>query len=296
MVLLGAGASRAAFPDGEGTGSKLPLMQDFVDIVGLRPFLEQAGLGEMCNGNFEKIYSELALQSEKKNVLKELEQRIERYFSDMSLPDKATIYDRLLVSLRPKDAVFTFNWDPFLFDAHQRNRGKVSLPEIFFLHGNVRINVPLLYPVREKNYTSNPHIKRSWDEAKRLFKDSFTFTVFGYSAPDSDKDAMELLKRAWLEESEREFEHIEIIDTAPNPALEDKWKDFIPTGHGQLRKTFEESRIARWPRRSCESLFFPSVEGKPCAGISFPEGDNLACIRKRAQEIEQYEKNITNDA
>jgi len=42
-----------------------------------------------------------------------------------------------LLSLRKKDAVCTFNWDPFLYDAWIRNR-HLDLPEIFFLHGNVR--------------------------------------------------------------------------------------------------------------------------------------------------------------
>lgn len=49
-----------------------------------------------------------------------------------------TVYDQLLVSLRPTDAVFTFNWDPFLFDAYKRNHLAVALPPIFFLHGNLR--------------------------------------------------------------------------------------------------------------------------------------------------------------
>lgn len=46
---------------------------------------------------------------------------------------------RKLLALREKDTIFTFNWDPFLFDAYQRNRHAVSLPSIYFLHGNVRI-------------------------------------------------------------------------------------------------------------------------------------------------------------
>lgn len=33
IVLLGAGASRAAFPNGEGTGKHLPLMSDFAKTL-----------------------------------------------------------------------------------------------------------------------------------------------------------------------------------------------------------------------------------------------------------------------
>jgi hypothetical protein len=32
----------------------------------------------------------------------------------LELPDHPTVYDHLLLSLRKKDAIFTFNWDPFL--------------------------------------------------------------------------------------------------------------------------------------------------------------------------------------
>ena len=73
--------------------------------------------------------------------MKEIEKRIDAYFSSLRIPREATKYDFLLLSLREKDAIFTFNWDPFLFDAYKRNAHIASLPEIFFLHGNVRIGI-----------------------------------------------------------------------------------------------------------------------------------------------------------
>ena len=39
LVVLGAGASRAAFPDGDKNGKRLPLMADLVDTLGLRSLL-----------------------------------------------------------------------------------------------------------------------------------------------------------------------------------------------------------------------------------------------------------------
>lgn len=44
LVLLGAGASLAAFPDGDATAHKLPLMSNFVDVVGLHEILDSAGI------------------------------------------------------------------------------------------------------------------------------------------------------------------------------------------------------------------------------------------------------------
>ncbi|MFQ5664711.1 MAG: hypothetical protein ACE5HL_12880, partial [Terriglobia bacterium] len=38
------GARSAAFPSGDATGKRLPLMQDFLDIVLLRALIRQAGL------------------------------------------------------------------------------------------------------------------------------------------------------------------------------------------------------------------------------------------------------------
>src|SRR3972149_9657731 len=139
LVLLGAGASKAAFPDGDANGRCVPLMDELVNVVELGQPLEQAGINLTQERNFEVIYSKLKQNPELAHIAQKIELRIDDYFSSLSLPDKATIYDRLLLSLRPADAIFTFNWDPFLFDAYQRNRTAVSLPGIFFLHGNVRI-------------------------------------------------------------------------------------------------------------------------------------------------------------
>ena len=130
------------------------------------------------------------------------------------------IYDHLLLSLRRKDAIFTFNWDPFLFDAWVRNQ-RFYLPEIFFLHGNVRaaycpshrtrwgaqsvhcpecrtrfVPTELLYPVKDKNYASDQFIATQWEAAKWFLENAFTLTIFGYGAPNSDTEAVDLMKSA----------------------------------------------------------------------------------------------------
>jgi hypothetical protein len=313
VVLLGAGASRAAFPNGDATGKRLPVMSDFIEILRLEPLVGHAGFGGVQHGNFEAIYSQLAIEPRHAETIRNIERQIVAYFSNLSLPSSATIYDRLLISLRPTDAVFSFNWDPFLFDAYQRNRDAVPLPEIFFLHGNVRIgsclqhdrwgprkercpdcgelfiDTPLFYPIAQKNYSSDPFISRSWEAAKVLLRDAFTLTIFGYSAPTSDADAVELLRSAWTGDSKRAFEHIEIIDTAPQPLLHARWASFTPTLHYHIKATFEESRIARWSRRSCESLWFPMTQGEPCEEFPLPSTDSLVDLQAYAREIARYE-------
>ncbi len=58
VVLLGAGASRAAFPKGDANGLRLPLMSDFVETVsGLADYLRANGI---CHdGNIETLYKKL---------------------------------------------------------------------------------------------------------------------------------------------------------------------------------------------------------------------------------------------
>ena len=193
---------------GDAAGRRLPVMTDLVDVVGLQHLVEEVGRDYTKESNFEAIYGQLALEPSHLNLLGEIERRVDEYFAALSLPSQANLYDRLLVSLRPKDAVFTFNWDPYLFDAYQRNRVAVPLPEIFFLHGNVRIGAcasPTIAGAlgtsavriasrpwqtylcstqsNGKTISSDPYIHRIWEAANILFKEALTLTIFGYDAP-----------------------------------------------------------------------------------------------------------------
>jgi hypothetical protein len=193
-------------------------MSDFVQILDLGGALKQAGMDS--GENFEAVYSRLASDPSARALLQELEHRISDYFSALALPTTATHYDRLLLSLRSKDVIATFNWDPFLLDAYWRNHGVVQgkLPGLYFLHGNVRAgscpdhdewgnkfavcrqcgkphaDVPLLYPIAKKDYSTNRYIASAWEEVRSSLSSAFTFTIFGYGAPDSDADAVRLLR------------------------------------------------------------------------------------------------------
>lgn len=313
VVLLGAGASLAAFPNGDKNGLKLPIMIDFVEVLGLEQLLKKNNI--QTSGNFEDIYSNIT----NKNLKKEIENKIYDYFSQLKLPEKVTDYDRLLLSLRNKDAIFTFNWDPFLFDAYARNRNITSLPEIFFLHGNVSIaacinhsefgshylsctmcgnpfqKVPLLYPIQKKDYSnSNNYIKESWNAAEKIFSNAFTLTIYGFSAPNSDVEAVTLLKTAWYARSNRQLEHIEIIDIDENAILERKWAPFTPTGHYQIYNNIKESRLWNWPRRSCESLLYPMRDGVPCEAFPLPETEDHKMLQTFITDISKHESNTAS--
>lgn len=68
-------------------------------------------------------------------------QRWRRIFAQLELPDETNLYDLITLTLRPKDAIFTFNWDPFLMQARLRlvRSGVRKFPKLFFLHGNVTV-------------------------------------------------------------------------------------------------------------------------------------------------------------
>lgn len=315
VVLLGAGASRAAFPDGDASGKPVPLMDDLLEVVGLRSTIEQAGLEYDHRRNFEHVYSKLCANPKYADPARNIEKQVRDYFSSLRITEETTIYDHLLLSLRRKDAVFTFNWDPFLFDAYIRNAHIGSLPEIFFLHGNVRIgmcrehvgnwgdrqhrcpicskpfdDVPLLYPVEEKKYSNDPYIKESWNAARYFLREAFVLTIFGYGAPTSDMDAVELLKSAWLERSNRKIEHIEVIDIASSSDLFRRWRDFAPTGHIEQRRSFEDSWMAMYPRRSVECLRRPVYFGEPSEIFPLVNSINLRHIHEQILDIAEWEK------
>lgn len=278
VVILGAGASLQAFPNGDKHGRKLPLMWNLVDVVGLAPLLDQAGIGDYRD-NFEKFYSDLATSGRNQDVVEKINQAVFDYFAKMELPDEPTLYDHLVMSLREKDVIATFNWDPFLVQAIARNRRK-KVPSTLFLHGNTAVGYcaehkpigvgkrgqlcrrcgkelvdsRLLYPVA-KDYRSDPFLEKNWALLQDELRAAFMLTLFGYSAPVSDAVAIDLLRSAWGTPEERTLEQVEIIDIKENDELRQTWRQFIHSHHYQTTKSFFDSSIGLSPRRSCEDMW-----------------------------------------
>ena len=105
VVILGAGASRAACPDGDKNGRRLPVMEDLVSVLRLRDLLTKNGIAG-ANDNFEVLYSSLYSDTSSSSIAHEIEKAVHDYFSALELPDRPTVYDHLLLSVRKKDAVF----------------------------------------------------------------------------------------------------------------------------------------------------------------------------------------------
>lgn len=121
VFILGAGASVASFPFGDKNHKKLPTMADFIETLKIENLIPYQLRHEK---NFEVIYSKLCDDEQYLGVRVKIEQKIYDYFCDLSINEEACIYDYLLLSLRPKDIIATFNWDPFLIQAYIRNDNK----------------------------------------------------------------------------------------------------------------------------------------------------------------------------
>lgn len=145
VVLMGAGASVAAIPNGDKNGMKTSVMDGFIKKLGMSEIIANLNL-ETRSDNLEDIYAEIASKPEYENVRKTLDESIRDYFSSFEIPDEPTVYDYLLLSLREKDLVATFNWDPLLIQAYQRV-AKITdkLPDLAFLHGNVLVGYCLTH-------------------------------------------------------------------------------------------------------------------------------------------------------
>ena len=139
LVLLGAGASLASFPNGDKNGKKLPLMNSLVEKLDLYNYIPDKF--ESLITDFEKLYSNISNDASLSSVKKTIDKKVYDYFYEMDIPDKPTIYDYLVLSLRKKDLIATFNWDPLLLKTIRRHSKIINLPKVAFLHGNVAVGV-----------------------------------------------------------------------------------------------------------------------------------------------------------
>ena len=85
-VILGAGATIAAIPNGDRFGQESSVMHGLIKKLHLEDILSEVEL-KTTSDNLEDIYSELYSRSDCKEVLSILEQRLYDYFSSLQLPD-----------------------------------------------------------------------------------------------------------------------------------------------------------------------------------------------------------------
>lgn len=235
VVILGAGASLAAFPNGDKNGRKLPLMNSLADALELSKIIP-AKYNALLD-NFEKLYSTIHCDEKETKLKLKIDDMVYQYFYEMEIPEAPTLYDYLVLSLRENDVIATFNWDPLLLQCMRRHAEIGHLPKVHFLHGNVAVGfckncnlsgynynlvchrcsntfVPmkLLYPIEKKDYSSDITIREEWNSLEYYLQHALYVTIFGYSAPDSDIDAKNLMLDSFVKNKSRQLGQLEFID------------------------------------------------------------------------------------
>ena len=238
----------------------------------------------------------------------------------MALPREATLYDRLLLSLQPRDLIATFNWDPLLILAIWRNRHLVRLPKVVALHGSVALgacrhahsfgyrwircnvcgeryeDVPLLYPVSAKNYSASGFIAGQWDHLRHDMKRNALLTIFGFSAPATDVEAVQLLHGMIAASKLKDINEFEIIDVQQRDALVEKWKPFFVNHHYSIRSSFEGSLLAAYPRRTPEWLWLTQMLLTPFSSPSLADSKDLHILQESARVLMREENESEDDS
>jgi hypothetical protein len=316
VVILGAGASIACQPQGDRHGRALPDMFGLAALPVIRELLDEAGIVDV-NIGFEAAYSQIRATASLEEVADRIDTAVREYFREVEISDEPTIYDHLLLGLRGKDMVATFNWDPLIVQSEMRLRlaGVDDLPTVVFLHGNVAIGVcldhavagllpgvchecraplepaPLLYPVTDKNYEDNEFIKYAWDGLRWGLKNAVVVTIFGYRAPESDRAAIREFKRAYGTAEQRQFEQYELIGRpgCDLDALRQRWDAFVHTHHYNAIDDFYDSWIAQHPRRSAEAWYKQYIEANFIDDNPIPRTLDLEETIKWFAELISYE-------
>lgn len=319
VVLLGAGASFAACPNGDRNGRKIPLLKDLPEILALEGRLEAAGF-TLPIADFEETFTTICERSRHADLRAEIENRVFNYFSELELPVEPNVYDHLVSGLRPKDVIATFNWDSFLIQAMLRNKAFKTGPQFLFLHGNVLVahcmedrvtgfpgntcskcgkpltQSKLLYPVGKKNYAEDGFIASQWDQLKRHLGFAYGFTIFGYSGPKTDAEARSLMANEWVSSPIYRQSEVEIIDILDRDELEKRWEDIIFSHHSRVAHDFSRSLIFNHPRRSTEALYDSLLMCNPRREEPFPKVKSIdqisSFIEPLVREEQEGRRNI----
>ena len=272
VVILGAGATIAALPKGDKNGKEQFPMKSLSRIERVREILYEYGINPLEVIDFETFFSSLYKDNPNSVIVKQIELAIFEYYKDMILPDAPTIYDYLVLSLTEKDLIATFNWDPFIDQAIERNAIAGNMPKVVHLHGCVNSKKPkLLYPTLEKNYSLIPEIKADWDIFDDYLSRAICLTIFGYSAPISDMEARIRIKQKIENNQSNELIDTQIIDIKPDEVLEQNWANVVKKRFFSTVNKFEDSNLSFFVRNTCQQYINATMQQNPQIPNPYPD-------------------------
>jgi hypothetical protein len=88
------------------------------------------------------------------------------------------------------------------------------------------------------------------------------FTIFGYSGPKTDQEAIKAMQEAWGSKYDRNMEQTEFITHQSEKEINDAWERFIHSHHYEVHDDFCESWIAKHPRRTGEAYFSQYIDSQ----------------------------------
>jgi hypothetical protein len=77
-----------------------------------------------------------------------------------------------------------------------------------------------------------------WKELEPFLKHGYMLTIFGYGAPATDVEAVNVMLRGWGENPSFELAEVEILDTKPQEESMETWERFLCRTHCGTPPTF----------------------------------------------------------
>lgn len=116
-------------------------------------------------------------------------------------------------------------------------------------------------------------------------------TIFGYSAPKTDALAKKIFMSAWKVDNpeEKPVQRVEIIDVRDGNEVAMQWQEFAFFDHLDVRRSFYESFLSIYPRRSIEALAHRGFDGHFVESI--PWAGNLKGVRDSVSALVDAENN-----
>ncbi len=314
VVIIGAGASKAACPI-DKNGKAVPILRNVHEVLGLQEKLKLFGFSKEELADFELLFSNINGKKQYVELQQELESAVRDYFQALCIPDGPTLYDYLILSLTEKDAIISFNWDPFLIQAYRRNIDVGNLPQLFFPHGNTGVglcydchikgyanclcpecfsplkDMKLLYPVGKKNYSDGDIIQSEWSGARSFLNHAAGITIFGYSAPETDAEAYNLLKSTYGESNITTIAPFTIINLKDSEEEQkEKWADIYDNHMLEYTDNFKDTILWTSPRVSLETLFDAILQQQPRDyQKSFKDFETLEELQIFARSITEFD-------